>query len=100
MHASSLYVYIEHTHEMSRVNGATDAFSIGPSVGYFLISILVHVSFLFSGYTHGYTCHHIHHTSFLDRIKTDNAYFLTIIIRSSCICYVELRCCLVHIFVI
>jgi hypothetical protein len=38
--ASSLYDYIEHTHEMSRVNGATDALSIGPSAGYFLFSIL------------------------------------------------------------
>jgi hypothetical protein len=33
---SSSCDYIKHTHEMSRVNGATDAFSIGPSIGYFL----------------------------------------------------------------
>jgi hypothetical protein len=29
--ASTAYDYIEHTHEMSRVNGATDALSIRPS---------------------------------------------------------------------
>jgi hypothetical protein len=34
--ASSLYNYIEHTHEMSRVNEATDAMTIGPSIWYFL----------------------------------------------------------------
>jgi hypothetical protein len=35
---------------MSRVNGVTDALSIGPSTVYFLFSILVHVSFLFTAY--------------------------------------------------
>jgi hypothetical protein len=30
MRTSTAYDYIEHTHEMSRVNGATDALSIGP----------------------------------------------------------------------
>jgi hypothetical protein len=34
--ASNLYIYIEHTHEMFRVNGASDVLSIGPSAGYFL----------------------------------------------------------------
>jgi hypothetical protein len=29
--ASILYDYIEHTHEISHVNGATDALSISPS---------------------------------------------------------------------
>jgi hypothetical protein len=33
---STLYGYIEHTHEMSRVKGAIDALSIGPSAGYFM----------------------------------------------------------------
>jgi hypothetical protein len=40
------------------VNGATDALSIGPSTGYFLISVLVHVSFLFTAYANSDT--HIH----------------------------------------
>jgi hypothetical protein len=31
--ASTTYDYIEHTHKMSRVNGATDALSIGPPQG-------------------------------------------------------------------
>jgi hypothetical protein len=51
---------IEHIHEMSRVNRATDALSIGPSEGYFLISILVHVSFLFTTYASSDTHMHIH----------------------------------------
>jgi hypothetical protein len=48
--ASSLYNYIEHTHEMSRMNGATYVLSIDPSTGYFLFSILMHVLFLFTAY--------------------------------------------------
>jgi hypothetical protein len=35
MSASILYDYIEHTHEMSRVNGATDALSSVPPHGTF-----------------------------------------------------------------
>jgi hypothetical protein len=31
--ASTLYGYIEQTHELSHVNGVTDALSIGPSAG-------------------------------------------------------------------
>jgi hypothetical protein len=40
---STEYDYIEHTHEMSRVNGATDALSIGPFVGYNLVFVFVHI---------------------------------------------------------
>jgi hypothetical protein len=58
--ALSAYDYIEHTHEMSHVNGATDALSIGPSAGYILFSILVHVSFLFTAYVTSGTHMHIH----------------------------------------
>jgi hypothetical protein len=54
--ASISYDYIEHTHEMSRMNGATDVLSIGPSRGYFLFSIYVHVSFLFTAYANSGTC--------------------------------------------
>jgi hypothetical protein len=60
LRASSLYDYIEHRHEMSRVNGATNALSIGSSVAYFLISILVYVLFLFTAYASSDTHMHIH----------------------------------------
>jgi hypothetical protein len=58
--ASSLYNYIKHTHEMSRLNGATDALTIGPSAGYFLFSVFVHVSFFFTAYANSGTYMHIH----------------------------------------
>jgi hypothetical protein len=45
---------------MSRVNGATDALSIGPSAGYTLFFVFVHVSLLFTAYASGYTHMHIH----------------------------------------
>jgi hypothetical protein len=45
--ASNLYGYIEHTHEVSHVNGAIDALSIGPSACTSCFFVLVHVSFLF-----------------------------------------------------
>jgi hypothetical protein len=47
---STAYDYIEHTHEMSRVNEVTDALSIGPSVGYILFLVIVHVLLLFTAY--------------------------------------------------
>jgi hypothetical protein len=37
---STAYDYIEHTHEMSRGNGATDALSMGPSAGYILFLVI------------------------------------------------------------
>jgi hypothetical protein len=43
---------------MSRVNGATGALSIGPSAGYTLFFVFVHVSLLFTAYASSYT--HIH----------------------------------------
>jgi hypothetical protein len=66
--ASSLYDYIEHTHEMSRVNGATDALSIGPSALYFLFSILVHVLFLFTAYANSGTHRHIYVVTYITLI--------------------------------
>jgi hypothetical protein len=60
-----VYDYIEHTHEMSRVNGVTDALSIGPSTGYTLIFVFVYVLILFTSYVSSDTHMHIHHTSFL-----------------------------------
>jgi hypothetical protein len=35
---------------MSRVNEVTDALSIGPSVGYILFLVIVHVLLLFTAY--------------------------------------------------
>jgi hypothetical protein len=60
--ASTAYDYIEHTHEMSRVNGATDAFSIGPSVGYNLFFVFVHILPLFTAYVSSDT-YMLSHTS-------------------------------------
>jgi hypothetical protein len=45
---------------MSRVNGATGALSIGPSAGYTLFFVFVHVSLLFTAYASSYTHMHIH----------------------------------------
>jgi hypothetical protein len=58
--ASNLYGYIEHTPEMSRVNGAIDALSIGPSTGYIMFFVFVHVLLLFTTYASSYTHMHIH----------------------------------------
>jgi hypothetical protein len=46
--ASTAYDYIEHTHEIPRMNGATDALSIGPSAGYNLFFVFVHILLLFT----------------------------------------------------
>jgi hypothetical protein len=48
--AATAYDYIEHTHDMSRVNGVTAALSIGPSTGYTLFFVFVHVLLLFIAY--------------------------------------------------
>jgi hypothetical protein len=52
--APTAYNYIEHTHDMSRVNGATDALSIGPSAWYIMFFVIVHVLFTV------YASSHIH----------------------------------------
>jgi hypothetical protein len=68
--ASTAYDYIEHTYEMSHVNGVTDALSIGPSAEYNLFFVFVHILLLFTAYvssdTHAHTCRHIHHFDFMD----------------------------------
>jgi hypothetical protein len=61
LHASTVYDYIEHTHEMSHVNGVTDALSIGPFAGYILFLVVVHDLLLFTAYIR-----HIHHYNFID----------------------------------
>jgi hypothetical protein len=45
---------------MSRVNGATYALSIDPSVGYLLFFVHMHVLFLFTTYASSDTNMHIH----------------------------------------
>jgi hypothetical protein len=60
---------IEHTHEMSRANGATDALSIGPSVGYFMFSIFVYVSFLFTAYGSSAIHKHIHVITYITTVR-------------------------------
>jgi hypothetical protein len=48
------------THEMSRVNGATDTLSIGPSAGYTLFLVFVHILLLFIAFVSSNTHMHIH----------------------------------------
>jgi hypothetical protein len=45
---------------MSRVNGATDALSIGPSAGYNLFFVFMHILLLFTAYVSSDTHIHIH----------------------------------------
>jgi uncharacterized membrane protein YidH (DUF202 family) len=63
--ASIAYDYIEHTHQMSRVNGATDALSISPSVGYIMLLVIVHVLLLFTAYVSRDTHMHIHVVTYI-----------------------------------
>jgi hypothetical protein len=52
------------------VNGATDALNIGPSAGYTLFLVFVHILLLFTVFvssdTHMHIYRHIHHCGFLD----------------------------------
>jgi hypothetical protein len=66
--ASTAYDYIEHTHEMSRVNGATDALSIGPSAGYIQFLVIVHGLLLFTAYVSSDTYMHIHVVTYISVI--------------------------------
>jgi hypothetical protein len=65
MSASTAYDYIEHTHEMSRVNGAIDALSIGPSAGYTLFLVFVHILLLFTAYVSSDTRMHIYAVTYI-----------------------------------
>jgi hypothetical protein len=60
-----MYDYIEHTHEMSHVNGVIDALSIGPSVGYTLFLVFVHILLLFTIYVISDTHMHIHDITYI-----------------------------------
>jgi hypothetical protein len=58
--ASTAYDYIKHTHEMSRMNGATNALSIGHPAWYILFLVIVHVLLM-----HSHTHMHIHIVSYV-----------------------------------
>jgi hypothetical protein len=45
---------------MSRVNGATDALSIGPAIGYNLFFVFLHILLLFTAYMSSDTQKYIH----------------------------------------
>jgi hypothetical protein len=66
--ASTAYDYIEHTHEMSHVNRATDALSIGPSAGYNMFFVFVHILLLFTAYVSSDTHMHIHVVTYISVI--------------------------------
>jgi hypothetical protein len=72
---------------VSRVNGATDALSIGPSAGHFLFFVVVHVSFLFTAYANSGTHIHIHVITYITlffwiKLKLIMPNFLKIISRN------------------
>jgi hypothetical protein len=50
---------------MSRVNGATDALSIGPSAWYNLFFVFVHIFLLFTAYVSSDTHMHIHVVTYI-----------------------------------
>jgi hypothetical protein len=50
---------------MSRVNGATDALSIGPSAGYTMFFVFVHVLLLFIAYVSSDTYMHLHVVTYI-----------------------------------
>jgi hypothetical protein len=58
--ASTAYDYIDHTHEMSCVNGATNTLSIGPSAVYNQFFVFVHILLLFTAYVSSDTHMHIY----------------------------------------
>jgi hypothetical protein len=62
---STAYYYTEHTHEMSRVNGAMDALSISPSAGYTLFFVFVHILLLFTVYVSSDTHMYIHVVAYI-----------------------------------
>jgi hypothetical protein len=50
---------------MSRVNGATDALSIDPSVGYNMFFVFAHILLLFTAYVSSDTHMHIHIVTYI-----------------------------------
>jgi hypothetical protein len=62
---STVYDYIEHTHEKPRVNGATNALSISPSAVYTLFLVFVHILMLFTAYVSSDTHMHVHVVTYI-----------------------------------
>ena len=65
------------------MNGATGALSIGPSAGYTMFFVFVHVSLLFTAYANSYTHMHIHVITYIAliiwiKLKLKMPNFLTI----------------------
>jgi hypothetical protein len=84
MFASIAYDYMKHTHEMSRVVGATDALSIGPSAWYTLIFVSMHVLLLFTPYVSSDTHIYIHVVTYITlvfwiKLKIIMTIFLTLL---------------------
>jgi hypothetical protein len=50
---------------MSRVNGAIDALSVGPSVGYTMFLVFEHILLLFTAYVSSDTHMHIHIVTYI-----------------------------------
>jgi hypothetical protein len=50
------------------VNGATDALSIGPSIGYNLFFVVVHILLLFTAYVSSDTHKHIYIVTYITMI--------------------------------
>jgi hypothetical protein len=50
---------------MSRVNGTTDALSIGPYAGYNMFFVFVHILLLFTNYVSSDTHMHIHVVTYI-----------------------------------
>jgi hypothetical protein len=68
---------------MSHVNGATNVLSIGPSTGYSLFHIFVHVVLLFTTTMSSYAHMHIHVITYITlffciKLKLEMPKFLTI----------------------
>ena len=74
---------------MSRVNGATDALSIGPSAGYTLFLVFMHILLLFTAYVSSDTPMHIHVVTYITVIFWIKLKLKTHISLTSCICSID-----------
>jgi hypothetical protein len=74
---------------MSSVNGATDALSIGPSAGYTLSLIFVHILLLFTAYVSSDTHMYIHVVTYITVIFWIKLKPKTHISLTGCICSID-----------
>jgi hypothetical protein len=58
-------ITVPDIYDMSRVNGVTDALSIGPSAGYSLFFVFVYILLLFAVYAISDTHMHIHVVTYI-----------------------------------